>query len=120
MSAYDFIDDINDKVREYIERNMQEARASDLGLDQRAGYLFQVDDRTIAVPKYEDSALQYYGGFEYVDKQFRKEVGDYVFYFVDESSTDIDEDTGEEFFTCRVADHLQRLESKKQKENIND
>lgn len=119
MSTYDFIDEINDKVRYYIQHNMEEARASELGLDQRAGYIFHVDDKTIAVPKYEDSTLQYYGGFEYINKEFRKEVGDYVFYFVDESKTDFDEDTGEEFFTCRVADHLYRLESKKKEtENV--
>jgi hypothetical protein len=28
--------------------------------------------------------MQYYGGFEYVDKDYRYEMGDYVFYTVDD------------------------------------
>jgi hypothetical protein len=32
------------------------------------------------VHKEADQRLCYYGGFEYVDKYYRQELGDYVFY----------------------------------------
>jgi len=35
----------------------------------------------IVVRERDDRTLQYYGGFEYVDKQYRKEIGSYVIYF---------------------------------------
>jgi DNA-binding transcriptional MerR regulator len=34
----------------------------------------------LIVRKDEDRTLQYYGGFEYVDKDARTEVGNYVIY----------------------------------------
>ena len=37
-------------------------------------------DEGILVSSSDDNRLQYYGGFEYVEKQYRQEVGDYVFY----------------------------------------
>lgn len=110
MSSYSLIEEINDTVREYIERNMQDATASDLGLDIRAGYNFQVDEETIAVRKYDDRNLQYYGGFEYVNKDYRTEMGDWVFYMKDPHKC------GDEL--CRVGDCLDTFYSK-QKENEN-
>ncbi|CAB4162656.1 hypothetical protein UFOVP787_82 [uncultured Caudovirales phage] len=81
MSAIDFVYEINEKVRRYVN-NLTEVKAEELGLDRRAGYTLWVDeDHTcIVVPKNRDGSLQYYGGFEYIDKEFRHEIGDYVFY----------------------------------------
>jgi hypothetical protein len=75
-------------------------QAADLGLDPRAGYKLLVDDdRTyIAVHINEDRILQYYGGFEYVGKEYRLELGDLVFYSADND---------------RVAEHLDRLAATK-------
>lgn len=60
---------------------------STLGLDQRASYGGMWADlrneEWVAVKKDEDRVLQYYGGFEYIDKEFRKELGDYVFYLTE-------------------------------------
>ena len=47
--------------------------------------IFFINDEAIAVAKYNDGTLQYYGGMEYVDKDCRKEVGEYVFYFRESS-----------------------------------
>ena len=81
MHPFDFIESINDRVTEYVAK-MQEVLPEDLGLDRRAGYRFYVDKdmTTIVTPKYRDNSLQYYGGFEYVDEDCRKELGNWVFY----------------------------------------
>jgi hypothetical protein len=88
-SAMDMIESVNETVKAYI-RTMTEVKAEELGLDSRCGHL-RVSTDSIAVPKNRDNTLQYYGGFEYVDKDHRTEVGDWVFYF--------DEDN-------RVSEHL--------------
>ncbi len=67
-----------------------EAKA--LGLDQRCGMLY-VGAGFIACHKDQAHRLEYYGGFEYVDKAQRMEVGDLVLYS-NESE--------------RVQDHLER------------
>jgi hypothetical protein len=64
---------------------MTETSSPNLRLDPRAGYKLWVDEDTIAVSKSSDGSLQYYGGFEYVDKAYRREVGDYVFYLGDDN-----------------------------------
>jgi hypothetical protein len=88
-SALDMIQSINETVETFTDA-MTKVGAELLGLDRRCGDLYVSDD-CIAVPKHRDNTLQYYGGFEYVDKDYRTEVGDWVFYF--------DEDH-------RVSDHL--------------
>lgn len=81
LSAIDFVDEINEKVRRYVSK-LTEVKAEELGLDRRAGWTLWVDeDHTcIVIPKDRDGSLQYYGGFEYIDKEYRNEMGDYVFY----------------------------------------
>jgi hypothetical protein len=79
---------------------MTETNAQELGLDPRAGHRLYVDDCSIVVARHNDKWLQYYGGFEYVDKECRYEMGEYVFYVVDDSED------------CRVSTCLQ---SKKEK-----
>lgn len=85
MSTFEFLYEIDDKVHDYIHTNMTETSSPNLRLDPRAGYKLWVDEDTIAVSKSSDGSLQYYGGFEYVDKAYRREVGDYVFYLGDDN-----------------------------------
>ena len=81
MSMIDFVDDINDQMRQRLD-DMRYAPADDFGLDRRAAYrLWAAEEDCIVVHKDEDRTLQYYGGFEYVDKESRAEVGGYVIYF---------------------------------------
>jgi hypothetical protein len=96
MNTFDFLDSIDDRITAYVAK-FQEFTAEDLGLDSRAAYRLYVDrDHTcIAVDKRNDRTLQYYGGFEYIDKDHRREMGNWVFYF-NESD--------------RVADALENLE----------
>jgi len=82
-SIYDLIDSVESKTHRFVNDNMDLVPASDLGLDLRCGRLF-VNEDGIAVSKDSDRSLQYYGGFEYVDKDYRHELGGYVFYTVDD------------------------------------
>lgn len=95
MNVWDFLDSIDDCITSYVAK-MEEVQAEDVGLDRRSAYRLYVDkDRTcIAVSESYDRALQYYGGFEYVDREYRREVGNWVFYFADSE---------------RVQGHLDRL-----------
>ncbi len=93
MSAYSFLEEIAAQVQHFIENEATEVHPEDLGLDKRAGWKLFITSDTIITPRGgDDRSLQYYGGFEYVDKDCRKETGDYVFYFNEDS---------------RVRDHLE-------------
>ena len=90
---------IGQQVGAVVAETMTEVQAEDVGLDRRAAYRLWVTEDTIAVRKDNDSGLQYYGGFEYVDKEYRMEMGDWVFYFADDE---------------RVADHLSQYYDKEE------
>ena len=82
--ALDFCEQMTEKAQR-MTAQMEEVQAKQLGLDPRAfwGYAY-VDKSAIVVNKDQDRSLQYYGGFEYVDKAYRREVGDYVFYLAED------------------------------------
>ena len=93
MHAEDLIAKVNNTVQEYIDGAVK-VEAETLGLDKRC-YGLYVAEGAIIVSKNNDRTLQYYGGFEYVDKEYRCEIGDYVFYLADRGCT-------------RVADCIER------------
>ena len=76
----DFVFRMNGQVERYVMDHMERTDAKGIGLDPRAGYDLYITKDGIAVEKDADRTLQYYGGFEYVSKEFRTELGDYVFY----------------------------------------
>jgi hypothetical protein len=59
-------------------------RAEQAGLDARCGTLTMGND-FIAVQVYDDRLLQYYGGFEYVNKTCRTEIANWVFYSLEDA-----------------------------------
>jgi hypothetical protein len=79
MNLFKLIDDVTELTDSFVGSNMQMVPANQLGLDIRCGKVFVSPD-CIAIHKANDRAVQYYGGFEYVDKEFRHEMGDFVFY----------------------------------------
>jgi hypothetical protein len=83
MDILTFVDDVNDQLRRIVNA-MEYVPADALGLDRRAGYRLFVNDDCIVTDKDGDRTLQYYGGFEYVDKDYRIEMGDYVIYLGDD------------------------------------
>lgn len=80
MNLFSLMKELEEKVEEYLSATMKEIKPSQAGLDPRAGYALYVGDDWLAVKKYNEKALLYYGGFEYVKKEYRYELGNYVFY----------------------------------------
>jgi hypothetical protein len=85
MSDFQFLlGDIADKVEQLLESCELVHDLSKFGLDQRAAYSGIYADveneEFVAVTAGSDRILQYYGGFEYINKEFRYELGGYVFY----------------------------------------
>ena len=74
-----FLYNINAQMDDFVH-SMDPVKPQELGLDGRCGWDFWVNKDCIVVEKGTDSVLQYYGGFEYVNKASRSEVGDYVIY----------------------------------------
>lgn len=81
MDFCDFEDKITDLVNQFI-RDLSRVNAREVGLNERCGEVY-VGDSFIAVKSYNDNRLQYYGGFEYIDKEQRKQYGDLVIYMVE-------------------------------------
>lgn len=83
ISTYDLIDKISEVSWQFVERNARRVDAADLGLDERCGALYVTEDAIICHSG-NDGRLQYYGGFEYVDRENRHVIGDFVFYMADD------------------------------------
>lgn len=71
--------EINSRVEEFID-TLNAVLPEDLGLDRRSAYRLYVNKDYIAVSNRERRTLDYYGGFEYVDKESVFTLGDYTFY----------------------------------------
>lgn len=84
VNALDFCECQTERARQFTAQ-LQEVTAEQLGLDPRSfwGYAY-VDESAIVVIKEQTRSLDYYGGFEYVDADYRREVGDYVFYLAED------------------------------------
>lgn len=79
MNLQDAIGQIYEIGGELVS-DMEQIQPEQCGLDNRSGYRLFISDEGIAVSKANDRSLQYYGGFEYVEKECRIEIGEYVFY----------------------------------------
>jgi len=78
-SPLDMLDAINEVVERNINANFVRVSGNDVGLDMRVGSLYiNTQDRVIA--SCNRGSLDYYGGFEYIDKESVTTVGDYTFY----------------------------------------
>jgi hypothetical protein len=73
------LDAINEVVERNIHENFDRVTGNDVGLDMRVGPLYvNAYDRVIA--SNHQRSLEYYGGFEYIDKDMVVTVGDWTFY----------------------------------------
>lgn len=75
-----------DEMAEELRDSATAANPSVFGLGMRVGYRLYITEAqdAILVAKHNDRTLQYYGGFEYVDKDYRLELGAYVLYSADD------------------------------------
>lgn len=100
MNLDTLICEVNAKVKSFVD-SMEAIQATDIYLDNRSANRLWIDSECIAVELRYDRSLQYYGGFEYIDAEYRTQVGDYVFYSSEAS---------------RVADLIETWESTKEEE----
>ena len=77
---YDLDDSINSTVAKFIEENCKEGDREQTGLDVRAFGKFWYCYEGIFIYEHSRGRLDYYGGFEYIDREFVKSYGEYVFY----------------------------------------
>ena len=84
-----------EKIANQVMSECSDVTPEALGIDSRAGHSLRVSDDFIACPKGSaQRMLEYYGGFEYVDKEYVSEMGDWVIYSGEDS---------------RVREHLNRF-----------
>ena len=77
------LEQLRDQVEELVEdflADSEEVRPEQLGLESRAGWGLRVHSDYIAVPSSGKKSLEYYGGFEYIDEDYRMVIGDWTFY----------------------------------------
>jgi hypothetical protein len=87
-NMYELIENINTQVEERLANDTFNLLTNGADIekavgDRRAAYELWVSEECVVVKKAHDRTLQYYGGYEYIDKSLRMEVGDYVVYFDD-------------------------------------
>jgi hypothetical protein len=78
---------LNETIEKAVQKYIEESDAveigahglEELGLDFRCGrILISVDEGFVAACN--PRAIEYYGGFEYIDSEFKLDAGDYRFY----------------------------------------
>ena len=87
----DYLDEVNDNVAAYINKNFHHVPAADIYLDDRIGrvWIFP-DERMVAVERgHSQRMLEYYGGFEYIEDEFKVTIGNWVIYKSENENGDI-------------------------------
>jgi hypothetical protein len=69
-----------DQIGDALIKTAKVTDASSCGLDDRCGTLYIGDD---FIASRNSSRLDYYGGFEYIEKEYKQTIGDYTFYAID-------------------------------------
>jgi len=72
------VDEVNYGIERFVA-GMERVSADKLGLDIRAGRVYIDRDERVIVSDNARS-LEYYGGFEYIDKECKTQIGDYTIY----------------------------------------
>lgn len=88
MNVDDLIEDINYRVDLWVHNNLRQISPDDIGLDNRSAYKLHIGESCIAIPTSNRSSLDYYGGFEYIDKDYVRVLGDWTFYMSGDNRVD--------------------------------
>ena len=80
---HNVIYDAEQAMQQYLEQRGTQVNAQDIGLDPRAGTVWVTDDAIVA-RSWNVRSLEYYGGFEYVDSDYKTQMGEYTIYFADD------------------------------------
>ena len=81
--VYQLDESINAAVEQFVEENCKEGDNQQTGLDPRAFSKFWYCYEGIFIYAGGRGRLDYYGGFEYIDSDYVKTYGEYVFYSAD-------------------------------------
>ena len=87
ISLQEVLEQIDTIAENYIQNETHKIKAKDTGLDERIGYIY-INDEAIYVPSSKKGTIDYYGGFEYVDKDYVFNLGRYVGYMREEDRVD--------------------------------
>ena len=83
-STLDMIDAVNEVVERHV-RKMERCTPNELGLDMRCGPVY-IDREEEVIAVTHSSAIDYYGGFEYIKEgEGRMVCGDYTFFNTESS-----------------------------------
>lgn len=85
--AVGMVQEYERKIEDLLDETLTKACAVKpdlLGLDPRSASRIWLAEDGIFIRACDDRVMQYYGGFEYVDKTCRKQYGSYVFYSADD------------------------------------
>jgi len=87
----DYLDEVNYNVEAYINKNFCHVPASDINLDVRVGRVWvHPDERMVAVERgHSQRMIEYYGGFEYIEDEFKMTIGNWVIYKSENEDGDI-------------------------------
>ncbi len=72
-----------DEIQYAVERHVQGLRrvsANDLGLDMRCGRAYVGENLDCIIEDGDARSFNYYGGFEYIDDEDKRTLGDYTFF----------------------------------------
>lgn len=79
---FEILERTNRDMRAYVN-TLPKVDGSALGLDVRAGHAIYVGDDCLIIMAGNRRALDYYGGFEYVEGEYVNVLGEYVIYHGD-------------------------------------
>jgi hypothetical protein len=90
MTLVGLLDEVSDAVEKILTEDMTHLTdVCPLGLDNRCNYSgIWINGDYIVVKKSEKRVMEYYGGFEYVDRDYVTEIGDYVIYSREDGRVD--------------------------------
>jgi hypothetical protein len=79
----DFTDTLEmiDEIQYMVERHVQGLRrvtANELGLDMRCGRAYVSENMDAIIVDGDARSFNYYGGFEYIDDEDKRQLGDYT------------------------------------------
>lgn len=88
MSLVDFLDEVNHTLKTMLQ-GFDRVQPEEIGLDERSSYgPLWINEDYIITTEASARQLNYYGGFEYVEKNCVQIVGDYVLYSREDSRVD--------------------------------
>lgn len=76
------VDECTDMVEDYLYEHGELVSAAKLGLDPRCGSAYVTDEAVVVQGGV--GRFDYYGGFEYVESEYRSVVGHYTIFTIDD------------------------------------